>query len=532
MDAIAAASEGDTVHIAADTYIENLVVDRDLSLIGTEGEAVTVVDGAGVDTVLVVETGVTVNIVGLTLTNGRADGGGLVVNSSAIVTITSCTIRDNTMHVTGGGVSNSGTVAMTNCTVSGNACAGDQHCLGGGIFNLGSMTLIDSRVIDNTAHSEEFTFVSGGGIFNQGPLTIVCSTISGNSVLNHGLRASGGGIFNSGFNNDLVTISNSIIANNSASNVLGVEVLTTYSTGGGIFSYAPMNLINCMLKGNHAGEKGGGIMNAGDMTLTNCTVADNTTTLTKPLAYGYGGGILVYGTITLDRCTVAGNVGSNGGGIRGFAQLEHTIVAGNFAPDGPDFDGTLTSQGHNLVGNTARTNIVGDTTGNLLDVDPLFMNPLAGDYSLQSSSPAIDAGAPAQQPCEEDVAGNSRILDGDLDGVMILDIGAYEFSHAVLDVLGTPLVGQTLTVDVNGSSPGMLTFLFVGVAMGSAVFSPFGCLFVDIGAPWSLLNVGSTPVSLSGPIPPSASGVTLVFQALVLGGAGGNLTNTKQITVP
>ena len=44
MDAVAAASDDDTIHIAPGTYYENLVIDKNLSLIGTGGQQVTIVN--------------------------------------------------------------------------------------------------------------------------------------------------------------------------------------------------------------------------------------------------------------------------------------------------------------------------------------------------------------------------------------------------------------------------------------------------------------------------------------------------------
>ncbi len=62
---------------------------------------------------------------------------------------------------------------------------------------------------------------------------------------------------------------------------------------------------------------------------------------------------------------------------------------------------------------------------NVLTLDPLFNNALAGDFTLQSASPAINAGDPNTSTSAAgtvDFAGNPRILGGRID------IGAYE-SH-------------------------------------------------------------------------------------------------------
>jgi hypothetical protein len=63
----------------------------------------------------------------------------------------------------------------------------------------------------------------------------------------------------------------------------------------------------------------------------------------------------------------------------------------------------------------------------LIDVSPLFANPLEVDFHLGSASPAIDSGNPLDAPAV-DFNGDSRPLDGDGDGTSLYDIGAYELA--------------------------------------------------------------------------------------------------------
>lgn len=70
-----------------------------------------------------------------------------------------------------------------------------------------------------------------------------------------------------------------------------------------------------------------------------------------------------------------------------------------------------------------------DLGGNITD-DPLFIDPVNGDYHLSGSSPCIDAGTEDTTPFDLpvfDLDLNERIWDGDNNGIPIVDMGCYEF---------------------------------------------------------------------------------------------------------
>ncbi len=158
------------------------------------------------------------------------------------------------------------------------------------------------------------------------------------------------------------------------------------------------------ITGGSSADPGAGITNSsGTLTLANSTVSGNT-------AAGFGGGIL------------------KGGGT---ATMTNTIVARNTAPtNDPDVSRTFTSQGNNLIGNTSGSS--GWSSSDLQNVNPL-LGPLQNNggptdtHALLQGSPAIDRGTNAGCVVS-DQRGFLR-QDGDADGTLTCDIGAFEAAN-------------------------------------------------------------------------------------------------------
>jgi hypothetical protein len=163
-----------------------------------------------------------------------------------------------------------------------------------------------------------------------------------------------------------------------------------------------------------------GVKTGANLTLNNLTVRDGRIgvgiIVGSPVGFwGHGGGIFNSGgTVTLTNSTVSNNSISNangngedsGGGIynwssSGTVKARNTIIAGNSVPggpgthQGPDFWGSLTSLGSNLIGNTA--DMSGTVSGDIIN-QPANLAPLANNggptrtNALLSNSPAINAG--------------------------------------------------------------------------------------------------------------------------------------------
>lgn len=197
----------------------------------------------------------------------------------------------------------------------------------------------------------------------------------------------------------------------------------------------------------------------------------------------------------------------------GDVQLDHCIVWGT--PDlqvavGP---GTVAATYSDVRMNGAGLPGLGN-----LDLDPLFVDAAAGDLHLAPGSPCIDAGDPLPILIGEDFERDSRILDGDLNGSLRLDMGADEHALLHLEVLGPPAAGRTLTFVTSGPAS-LAGVLYLG-RPGARFVPQAGVAFLNtlglVHVPWP-----SPPSSVPVLVPPGLSGV---FHVQELGFGGGLFT--------
>ena len=284
--------------------------------------------------------------------------------------------------------------------------------------------IVAATIIDGNQVANVVMFNSGEGSD---------SILSGVTVQN-GRYGNGGGIY-CGYDSS-PTISNCAIIGNS---------------GGGIYcdTYSSPTISNCAIIGNSAGYGGGGILcNCSSPSITNCIIMGNSTeisTLTEE--GGSGGGILcIESSPDITNCIIARNSASKGGGIccQGFLGLTfyYGIYSGLASPKITNctiFQNTASVSGGGIFSNLdvnvsihgklfptsggmfkyisapivtsciLRENSPDQVSGKRIQItfsdiqgwypgignisaDPLFVDPVAGDYHLQPGSPCIKRG--------------------------------------------------------------------------------------------------------------------------------------------
>ena len=206
-DAVAAASSGDTIDFNLSypvtiTLSSPIVISTSLTVSGPGASNLTL-SGNNATRVFFISSGVTANISGVAIENGKSIFGGGIFNSGGALTIADSTFSGNSASFYGGAIYNSaGTAVIKSSTLAGNSAT----YYGGAVYNLGgTFMLINSTVWGNS------TSVDGGAIFNynQGILTLVNGTLALNA------SSSGGGIYN---NNATLVLKSTLVANSSGGN--------------------------------------------------------------------------------------------------------------------------------------------------------------------------------------------------------------------------------------------------------------------------------------------------------------------------
>ena len=321
---------------------------------------------------------------GFTIKNGMYQNGSAIYLNAASPTIMNCVIDGNGGNWGAGITCFKSNPIITDCTIMQNnmgiSVRGDTVKFGFSYIGIPSKPTINNCIItENTGVGiscvvDGYATIKNSAISKNGKRGVNCDSFSGAHITNcHITENSDGGLKCVDYSR--ITVKNSIIDKNIA------------EEGGGIFCSATssLNATDCVIANNTAVKNGGGIWD-----------------LTR-----FGGALVKYCTITQN------SAGNRGGGIyvadRGKLTMTNSIVWDNTS-DGTHPEvfpwGDVTIKSCNIK--NGRMGIDPDgrqirlTYEDNIDEDPLFVNPDAGDFTLQPNSPAEGMGKRDEADQEED----------------------------------------------------------------------------------------------------------------------------------
>ena len=396
-NAIAAATRGTVVQVAAGIYDESLVITdvTGLRLVGgfpaggdfssrDARQHETVLQGSSSAAVVAVTGSSQIHIEGFRITGGgghsdgyRYEGGGVYVDQTAAdVTIAGNRIDgnaadqgDSPTETWGGGIAS----YASGLRIVGNVIEGNRAGRGGAISAIGRASIERNVVRDNTIVGDH-----GAGIYAAGALTIVANHVEGNALdSDYGW---GGGILVFG-DETSASLRGNVVTGNEAP-----------SAGSGVFvdDGADATLVNELYYANACSHDGGQglFVDSGGVTPTVANVV-NVTIAAHDCPDSYHGG----NAVLANR--------SDADSPQPEVTVTSSILWGNAARDVRSLDARVT------VTYTLSEEGVGGP-GNV-NQDPRFVDASGGDFHLRAGSPAIDAGDPAADYTAEPNPNGSRI---------------------------------------------------------------------------------------------------------------------------
>jgi len=366
-DAIAAATDGDTIYLSKGNYLENaIIIDKSLTLVQGNATCVAenesalqgdvVIDGSfqfsSSGGIFEVSNGKSVSFKNMILQNAHANYGGIIyTGAGSSLVLDHVWLRGGIAQQYGGGIRAHGVLELINGSdIGGNearnigSATGNAQNGGGVAISSSGSLLLDSDSFIRGNHAG----ASGGGVYSLGAVTIN----PGTSIWSNGAKngagvymgnnakirmygtvetndaiINGGGIYIDG-SSDIITGSGTFVKNNSAD-----------EDGGGIYLRAsglPVSFIGSLsLYQNTAGNRGGGLYVVAESANTHITLQGpgfNSNRAVTGAGIYYDSGSFG-GTLNISESILVSNVASGDGGgmyIAGSQALaELTLTNGN-----------------------------------------------------------------------------------------------------------------------------------------------------------------------------------------------------------
>jgi hypothetical protein len=375
--ALAAAHVGDTIQVAAGTYIEYVVITQTVTVQGGWNATFTARDPS-IYLSLIRPPDATFSVVYIQ---------GQFADPSAV------TPTFDGFTVTGGGGGNHGgglRVTNSNAIVSNNVITGNTgYLLGGGIWVQNGAPLIENNRIENNHIVPSIGGWGGGVELESTRATLIDNVIAGNAISDSigyggGVAIEGGGP---------VTLTANTIISNAAATITTTFPQFDVGYGGGVYvEGAPVNLTGNIVQGN---------------------AANGVVAFSFGGAYGYGGGIYIVNTpvFTLTGNTVMNNVASykyylypSGGGLQiefSAGSLTDNVIAGNHANGNSlfgnggglaIFTSTLSIRGGQILDNVTSINCEGYGGGLYASHSSITLDAVRVQNNCAANSPVYGLG--------------------------------------------------------------------------------------------------------------------------------------------
>jgi uncharacterized repeat protein (TIGR01451 family) len=370
--AVGAATDGDTIKIAAGTYsdvnsLDNgsqvVYLSKSLTLLGGFttsdwenadpianrviidplhlGRGVTVAGSAGASQV---------SLNGLTIQNGNGmgNGGGIAISAST-VTLTNLVIQDNegsrTAAGSGGGIyALNSSLTLTNSQILGNSNYGDtthtNNSMGGGIYMENKTAEYHQLILQNNTLQSNTAAAVSGSKGDGGGAYIISNYTEIDYEWVYYLYGE---------------ITDNQILDNSANGYTGL--------GGGLYLTADLNVTGNTITGNTAREAGGGIyMYEGGKEFKNNLINNNVTTAATCNWYDCGGGgLYIYSNSSLLKVMFNNFIGnttaSHAGGVN-ISDMDGSFIANTLRGNHADLDGGGLVMNHSHPSTRFLSNVV------------------------------------------------------------------------------------------------------------------------------------------------------------------------------